>query len=302
MSNLDYILFGDPPVASPGSGSVDDRVIGTGNAFPSFPGLVQYNGLLMNDLQSYDYFHINNIDGLDDAELRDFRSSRPFDDGEDLYGSLYSGRPVVINGEIRAYDVWKTDDMREALQTAFALNTGFGNPNVEKPLWFRRGSTVNDRLIYCKKNAKIEIPHTLPTKQSGWVPFMVPLRASDPRMLSYLLHSVSQAGEGSTLVNNAGNFPSKALLRFYGPCTRLTLQRHHGGLQQTVIVGPISSGNYIEVLGSRIRDQNGDNAYDRYSDDSDKLTLGKTDNVIEVTGTGLGSGSGVTIQWRDSWV
>jgi hypothetical protein len=27
--------------------------------------------------------------------------------------------------------------MREALQTAFALNSGFGNPNVEKPLWFQ---------------------------------------------------------------------------------------------------------------------------------------------------------------------
>jgi hypothetical protein len=198
MSNLDYILFGEPPVVSPGSGSPDDSVLGSGDAFPSFPGLVQYNGLVLNQRANFDHYRINSIDGLDDAELRDFRSNKPFDDGEDLYGSLYSGRSVVINGQIRAYHTWKTDDMREAMQTAFALNSGFGNPNVEKPLWFRRGSTIKDRLIYCKKIGKIEIPHAQPTSQFGWIPFMIPLRASDPRMLSYLLHSVTLTGSRHT--------------------------------------------------------------------------------------------------------
>src|SRR4051812_27041728 len=111
--NLDHILFGDPPTPSIGSGSDIDRVVGTGDAFSSFPGYLQYNGLLLNYNVEYDYYHINSIDGIDDAELRDFRSNKPFDDGEDVYGSLYSGRSIVINGQIRAFDVWKTDDMRE---------------------------------------------------------------------------------------------------------------------------------------------------------------------------------------------
>jgi hypothetical protein len=47
---------------------------------------------------------------------------------------------------------------------------------------------VKDRLIYCKKNAKIDIPTcAADLTVRAWVPFMIPLRASDPRMLSYLL-------------------------------------------------------------------------------------------------------------------
>jgi hypothetical protein len=217
MSTVDSILFGDPPTASAGSGSSVDRIIGTGDAFPSFPGILQYNGLLLNYTPEYDYYRINTIDGIDDAELRDFRSNKPFDDGEEVYGSLYSGRSIVLNGQIRAYNVWKADDMREALQTAFALNSGFGNPNVEKPLWFRRGSAVKDRLIYCKKNAKIDIPNVQPTSGRAWVPFMIPLRASDPRMLSYLRHSATQMGAGEQIIINAGNFPAKLLLRLLRP-------------------------------------------------------------------------------------
>jgi hypothetical protein len=91
-------------------------------------------------------------------------------------------------------------------------------------------------------------------------------------------------------------------MRFYGPCTEMTLQRSHEGIVQEIVVGPIQAGDYIEILGSRIRDQDGNNAYDRYSDDSDKMTLGSGGNIIDLRGTDFGSGSSVILQWRDSWV
>lgn len=304
MSVLDYILFGDPPVASPGSGSTTDRELGTGDAFPSFPGLVQYNGLLLNDDSKFDWFRIESFDGLDDADLRDFRANKPFDDGEDLYGTLYGGRSMVIRGEIRAYHLWKTDDMREALLAAFALRGGFGIVNPEKPLWLRRGDTSKDRLIYCKKNAKIEIPWAQPTKQMPWVPFMIPLRASDPRMLSYLVHTHTQEGEGSFSLSNAGNFPSKLLIRFYGPCTTMTLEREFEGFTQTISVGPLASDEYVEILGARVRDQDNLNAYNLLNDDSDKMTLGPAPsaNNFELSGTGMTGDSAVLLTYRDSWV
>lgn len=305
MSTLDYILFGSPPVATPGSGSYDDRVIGTGDAFPSFPGLVQYNDLLLNDKGAFDHYHINSIDGLDDAELRDFRSAKPFDDGEDVFGSLYSGRSLAINGEIRAYHVWKTDDMREAMQAAFQVRGGFGLRNPERPLWIRRGNPAKDRLIYCKKNAKLEIPHAQPTRAAPWIPFMVPMRASDPRILSYLLHSYVQEGAGTFSITNEGNYQAKILMRFYGPATTMTLTNSYEAVVQVVEVGPIASGSYVEILGSRVRNQDGSNAYNLYSSDSDRITLGPGPaiaNNLQLTGTGMGSSTSLAVQWRDSWV
>lgn len=302
MSALDYILFGPPPTAIPGD---EDLVpdFGSGDAFPAFPGLLQYNGLLLNEDSALDYFHVTSVDGFDDAELRDFRAAKPFDHGEDIYGSLYGGRSIVINGEIRAYNVWKTGDMREALKRAFAIRGGFGISNPERPLWIRLGSTVNDRLIYCKRNAKIEIPHAQPTSMNPWVPFMIPLRASDPRILSYNLNTHSRNTTGTFSIVNAGDFPAKMLLRFYGPGT-MTLTREFESSLQTVTVGPLAGGSYIDILGSLVRDSNGNNAYQFYDSDSDKMWLGPgpETNDLQLDGTGMTSTSGVVISWRDSWM
>lgn len=297
MTNIDNILFGSEPGGDLGTGSPVDRVIGTGDSFPTFPGFVQYNKLLLNNWHNFDYFHVASIDGVDDAEIRDTRQPKPNDDGEDSYGAYYGGRSIVVNGQIRCYHVWKTDDMRDALKRAFARK------NLELPLWFRLGSPQRDRLIYCKKNAKLEIPMAVPTRGVPWVSYMVPLRATDPRIHSFVRKAANNA-IGNFTIFNEGNYDAKPLIRLYGPCTTMTLTRYHENEPQTIIVESIADGDYLDIDSTRVKDSLGANAYNRYSDDSDRLMLGPGPelNYFDFEGTGLGTNSRVLIQWRDAWV
>ena len=300
------IIFGDPPAFGPGEGSPDDRIIGSGDAFPSFPPFVQYNGLLLNNWQAYDYFHINSIDGLDDADVRDNRQLNPNEDGETPYGTYYGGRTMVIDGQIRCYHLWKTDDMRDALKRAFRKS------QIEWPLWIRLGGPDKDRIIYCKRNAKLEIDMTQPTSDRPWVPFMIPLRASNPRMLSYRLHTESastgsgtQSGVDLFTITHDGDYDAEPVIRFYGPCTEMSLTRWYDTDGQTMIVGPIASGDYVEVDVSRKRvvDSAGNNAYSMYSDVSDFIRLWpEGPNAFEFSGSGLSSESSIVCSYRDSWV
>jgi hypothetical protein len=297
MSSIHNILFGPEILASLGRGSVVDRVIGTGGSFPTFPCVVQYNGLILNNTAEFDYFHINSVDGIDDAEVRDNRAVRPNDDGEDAFATAYSGRSLVISGEIRAYHLWKTDDMKEALKRAFVRNS------LSLPLRFALGDPEKDKIIFCKKVAKLEIPMAQPTMDMPWVNYMIPLRAEDPRILSFQPESVTH-GPGEFAVVNDGNYFAQPTLRFYGPATTLTLAQTFEGSTFAAEVGPIASGHYLEVIGSKVKDDAGAHAYNKYSDDSDRIFLGPgpAENLFTLSGTGVGGGAQVTVQWRHSWI
>jgi hypothetical protein len=298
MTSIHTILTGGPPSLDLGLGSELDRVIGTGDSFPAFPGLIEYNGIVLNHNAAFDYFHVNSVDGVDDADVRDIRSPKPNDDGEDAYGAPYGGRTLVINGEIRTYDVWKADDMRSALQRAFALTS------IEKPMIFKLGSPHKDKFVMCKKSAKTEIPWQQPTRDMPRVPYMVTLRASDPRFLSFLRQSYTKSGLGPFSLLNEGNYYANTSIRFTGPFEELTLTRYYEESVQIVRVGPVAAEEYIVVDGVSVTDHAGNNAYHLYSDDSDKLTLGPGPalNYLEVTGWMVTSPSSVIVQWRHSWV
>jgi hypothetical protein len=94
MTSLHTFLVGGPSDDTLGVGSEADRVVGTGTSFPAFPGVIEYNGLILNYNATYDYYHVGGVDGVDDAEVRDIRSVRPNDDGEDAYGAPYGGRSL----------------------------------------------------------------------------------------------------------------------------------------------------------------------------------------------------------------
>lgn len=299
MSSLHNILFANQYLAGIGQGSSIDRVIGTGESFPTFPGMVYYNDLLLNNASEFDYFHINSVDGVDDAEVRDNRGIHPSDDGEDFFGSVYGGRSIVITGQIRCFHLWKTDDMREALKRAFV------HTNRNYPLRFvLGGNAVDDKIIYCRKVAKMEIPMVQPTKDMPWVNYMIPLRAEDPRILSFLEQSVSRHNAGTMEAMNEGNYYARPRLRFFGPATTMMLTNVYENISRSVEVGPIADGDFLEVYGTRVRDSEGNHAYNRYNDDSDRITVGPgpISNEYTLTGTGLTSESGVSVQWRHSWI
>ena len=143
-----------PYVAGPGGGSLTERVLGTGLAMPGLDGFYVYNGLLLNYRDWIDTYVFRGIDGLDDAEVRNSANANPGDHGETPGNAFYSGRTVTISGEIRYVHYPKMLDMREALREAFA------DIQNERPLWIRHptGDTTLDRIVYCRKQGKLEMP------------------------------------------------------------------------------------------------------------------------------------------------
>lgn len=279
-----------PYVAGPGGGSIDDRVLGTGLAMPGLDGFYQYNGLMMNFRDWIDTYLFRQIDGLDDAEVRNSANPNPGEHGETPGNAYYSGRTITLNGEIRYMHYPKMLDMRDALRAAFS------EIQKEQQLWIRHpsGDTTLDRIVYCRKQGKLEMASMSQRAQT----FQITLRASNPRILSYQLHAVSiNAGETITLINT-GNIYAQPRIRFFGEGV---LTRTVGDEQQRMTMTGVALGGYIEIDTSRryrrVINDNGDNAYNNLLDTSEYITLEPGENEIEFEGNET-----VMIAWRDSWV
>jgi hypothetical protein len=158
-------------------------------------------------------------------------------------------------------------------------------------------------MILCKKSAKVEIPWQQPTGQWPKIPFMIPLRASDPRFVGLLRQSHSN-GIGSFSLSNDGNYNAKATIRITGPCTTATLSRYYDDEVRSILVGPLAADQWVQIDGVSVVDSSGLNAYNLYSDDSDRMVLGPgpTLNYFDFTGTGTSGATEVLVQWRHSWV
>lgn len=157
---------GDPDVAITGSGFSVPR---------GLEAVFSYNGLVMNDLTVYDKYRVMSIDGLADPDIRDLREDKPGDDGEDAFGSLYSGRTISMKVRVEAYSLEKLRDMEEALRTAFVNMT-------EQPLYFLTGDPEKDHYINCRKNASLTKEEDVSTMNfRHWRDWQITLRASDPR-------------------------------------------------------------------------------------------------------------------------
>lgn len=166
------------PSAGLGTGDVEDYVPGSGLAVPTgVESLFEFNGLVMNVINAVETYLILKVDGLDDADIRDTRENNPSDDGEEVGNAYYGGRTIILTGQIQAGSLEKLRDMQYALRSAFA-------PLVEQALIVRTGKWDRDHVVYCRKSAKLQM--TEEQKDGRWFrDFMLTLRASNPRILSY---------------------------------------------------------------------------------------------------------------------
>lgn len=166
------------PLTGAGTGSQTDYVRGSGTAVPTgVESLIEFNGLIMNDIYLVETYLVKVIDGLDDADVRANAEANPDDDGEEPDNPLYGGRTIILTGTIEAYSLEKLRDMQYALRTAFA-------PLYEMPLVFRTGNRDRDHYVMARKSAKTQMKETQ-TDNRWFRDFMITLRASNPRILSY---------------------------------------------------------------------------------------------------------------------
>lgn len=173
-----------PATAGLGAGHPFEALASSGDARPGgLEALVIYNDLVMNDRRVVDKFRLLQIDGLQDADIRDNRFNSPAEHGEVALGALYGGRTITLTGRIEAFNVGKLRDMQQALRTAF-INL------QEKPLILRTRDLNEDVFINCRKVQPIAMVETQNTAWP-WRDFMVTLRASNPRILAWV-EDVSQ--------------------------------------------------------------------------------------------------------------
>jgi len=194
-------------------------VLGTKTSGPrGIESIIEYNGLYLNVRNWIDTFIVNNILGIDDADVRDTRDPNPGQHGETPGASLYGGRTIVLQGKIITKTIWKLRDMEQALRAAFA------DLDQELPLIFHGTAPEEDLQIWCKKSQKLEMPDAQTTLNHFERPFSITLRASSPRFLSVLRSYKPWVYAGSSSVNaivfqapNMGNFKAQPYLEISGP-------------------------------------------------------------------------------------
>jgi hypothetical protein len=161
----------------------DQAVQGSGDAQPrGLEVTLEYNGLKFNVTKTVDKIRIIQMDGLADADVRDSRDVNPSAHGETTYPSYYGGRTLTLTGRIEAHSLDKLRDIQQALRQAF------NDISRERALIFRTPDPRDDIMLICKKSS----PMTMLESQTDYRffrDFLITLRASNPRFLSYLVQS-----------------------------------------------------------------------------------------------------------------
>lgn len=280
-------------------GAANTAVLGSGVAVPTgLEALLEYNGLFLNNTSIADKFRINEISGFDDADIRDVREVNPGHHGETAYEALYGGRTITLTGRIEAYSLEKLRDMQHALRSAFADLT-------EKPLTVRTGSFARDHQIYCRKSSPIQMREV----QADWNffrDFMLTLRASDPRIVSFQQQVATIDNEveiNSATLENKGNFSAQPLIVIKGNAVNPRIENATTDeVMQIFGTIPADEEFILDIKGRTMKNSAGTNVF-RYLDiDSDWITLAPGNNVILTSSDSVSAASEVTFNWRHSWL
>lgn len=299
------------PIVGLGSGSPEDILRGSGRSVPAgVEAILEFNGLYLNVLNNLDRYKVKSIDGLvDDADMTDQREKLPNEDGETAFPGTYAGKPITIQGTIEAHDLQKMRDMIQALRQAF------NNIRIEQQLTIHGASVEQKVFVMCKKAGKISIQEAQ-NDMRFWRDFSIPLRASNPRLLSLERPSLTVAGLGvgptsiMSVINN-GDYEAQTIIRLVGGYTEPRITNLTNGtmarFKPTVVIpAGLSSVREISSMQSDkyVIDGAGANKYNEITLDSTWLTLEPGINNIEFRAaavSGVAGDRSLTFFWRHSW-
>lgn len=295
-----------PAGALYGRGDESRSVIGSGDSrIRGVDAIWEYNGLILNYRKWYDTYLITNIDGTDDADIRDSRENRPGEHGEIPYDALYGGRTIVLSGKIRAFNYEKLMDMKYALEDAF-------NDLSEKPLLIHNVDPRKEVFVMARKNQKLVIQEA----QNNWNlerDFIISLRASreyfQSRLENYAGFTNAQITAATPLaLANKGNWPSFPRFVVTGNfATGFTIYNGTTNKQMKIIwpVNYYSSAirTYtVDMLAKTITDGTGENYFKWMDDQSDIFSFVKGINNISVQSVTTKTGNATCdVYWTDNF-
>lgn len=305
---MDNILSLSDFAGGLGQGSPSQIIVGTGTSGPrGVESKWEYNDLQMNVHEWIDTYLINNINGIDDADIRDSREVNPSEHGETAFNAFYGGRTIVIQGKIRTFDLFKLRDMQQALRQAFA-------ELVERPLIIRTNVINKDMFIECRKSQPIQMAEIQQTQNHFERDFQITLRASKPYFKSYienveivdnLINGIPETRE----LTNLGNFQAQTEFIITGPLSAGTQIINNTPLN-TQMVATLAEEITDEetcTLNSETKtflDQDGNNVYHKLDVTSDPILLhADTINTIDIIPNhSLAWMANIQIKWRHTYI
>lgn len=275
----------------------------------------QFNGLTLNSgkgtlplgglFSNYAYY-IQEIGGLDDADIAVSADNLPAAHGEISMPGFYGGRTITLQGFIRAINPYQ---LRVAQQN---LREAFGQNFTEKSLIFLTGDAVNgDIFINCRKSAPLAMREQVTKYNEHRRDFLVTLRASDPRFLAFTSSTTASATNPANLANlsctNAGNWSAYPTFTIHGPFNaNLILTNTTTGVFTKLDTALLSTNTIvIDTAAKTVKDSQAANA-NRYSyldPTAAWVTLEPGAQNIQLSGVAGGSAvSQVTVTWRSAWI
>lgn len=292
------------PLVGLGSGDPNALVYGSGTSGPTgIEGVFEFNSLIMNERSWIDTYIVSDLLGSDDADVRDSRDLNPQAHGETPGNAYYGGRTLVLQGHIETKSLFKMQDMK------FALRTAFADISVEKPLIFHGPDVVRTYYIMCKKSQKIDIPDKQDTANDFKRNFNITLRASLPWFLSSSQDYLSWLAGANVSVNaivfqpvNNGNWPARPYLELTGPMTNPLISNESNGMVIS-FTGAIPTGetwaiDFTTYQPRVFRKSDGASRWSFVNDTSTDLeyVISPVANQVRFSATGMTSASKI-----ESW-
>lgn len=144
-----------------------------------------FNGLTMNSTTDRDagtgWYQVLSVDGIWDQDVRFESINLPGRSGARSADSFYSGKTVVLAGQVMAPNIWTLRAMQLAMQQAF-------DDMLPYKLYFSFFTELGaktDLYLTCRKNQKIDMPESVTTMGGAYEHrrnFTIQLFADDPNI------------------------------------------------------------------------------------------------------------------------
>ena len=237
---------------------------------------------------------LDDITGLDSAEVRESSEELTEDDGG-VHGTFYYGRrPITLSGSIYTVPLDQRANRMDRL-----LRASNGMRRDCELRWSPSGAVPV--MIRCRRQQ----PPRLTGGQGVSKQYQVSLVAADPRIYSQELYS-GYVNPGATMrVANQGRADSFPTSVIYGPCVNPRLINFTSGEQIVLASLAVGPGQYLTVDHLRKTVLLND-ALNRYSYvdylQTDWWGLRSGYNDITWSATGTDANTRYLLMWRDAWL
>lgn len=224
------------------------------------PYQISYGGLVFGGLGGINNYQFQSLTGLDMQTMQSGDQQRPRDQGELIGLDVLGGRDVAFT--VAAVQSRFSPSLEQLLDSLAAVMVPQGQ--TERPLWFARGDGVVKGVM--ARPRKMQYPYEVGYVAGRKAVTAVMFHATDPRVYASpqtvttglatgtvggltwpltfpLTFGAGGLAGGTLIVTNAGNFETRPIITFTGPCTAPSITNNTiDGAPTLTFSNPLGSG------------------------------------------------------------